>query len=55
MDSDPIAIIDDVNIVSWIKIFVGRDKSVKTTKILPMKLSSYTVFRKEEAKGIEYL
>ena len=34
-DSDPIAIINDVNIVSWIKIFVGRDKSAKTAKILP--------------------
>ena len=34
-DSNPIAIINDVNIVSRIKIFVGRDKSVKT--------ASYTV------------
>ena len=31
-DSDPIPII---NIVLWIKIFAGRDKSAKTTKILP--------------------
>ena len=36
-NSDPIAIINDVNIVSWIKIFAGRDKSTKTTKILPHK------------------
>ena len=34
-DSGPIAIINDVNIVSRIKIFVGRDRSAKTTKILP--------------------
>ena len=33
-DSDPIAIINDVNIVSRIKIFAGGDKSVKTAKIL---------------------
>ena len=33
-DSDPIAIINDVNIVSWIKIFAGGDKSAKTVKIL---------------------
>ena len=33
-DSNPIAIINDVNIVSQIKIFAGRDKSAKTTKIL---------------------
>ena len=33
-DSDPIPIINDVNIVSRIKIFAGRDKSVKTAKIL---------------------
>ena len=33
-DSDPIAIISDVNIVSRIKIFVDRDKSAKNTKIL---------------------
>ena len=33
-DSDPIAIINDVNIVLQIKIFVDGDKSVKTTKIL---------------------
>ena len=31
-DSDPIAIINDVNIITRIKIFVGRDKSTKTTK-----------------------
>ena len=41
-DSDPIAIINDVNIVSQIKIFVGGNKSVK---ILPAKLSSYTVLQ----------
>ena len=34
MDSNPIAIINDVNIVSRIKIFAGGDKSVKTVKIL---------------------
>ena len=34
MDSD---LINDVNIVSWIKMFAGRDKSAKTTKILPHK------------------
>ena len=34
-DSDPIPIINDVNIVSQIKIFAGRDKSTKTTKISP--------------------
>ena len=34
-DSSPIAIINDVNIVLRIKIFVGRVKSTKTTKILP--------------------
>ena len=34
-DSDPIAIINDVNIVLWIKIFTGGDKSMKTVKILP--------------------
>ena len=28
---------------SWIKIFAGGDKSMKTAKILPPKLSSYTV------------
>ena len=28
-DSNPIAIINDVNIVSWIKIFAGEDKSAK--------------------------
>ena len=33
-DSDPIAITNDVNIVSWIKIFAGGDKSAKTMKIL---------------------
>ena len=33
-DSDPIAIINDVNIVSRIKIFVDGDKSTKTAKIL---------------------
>ena len=31
VDSDPIPII---NVVSWTKIFAGRDKSVKTAKIL---------------------
>ena len=35
MDSGPIAIINDVNIFSQIKIFTGKDKSAKTTKILP--------------------
>ena len=35
MDSDPIAIVNDVNIVLRIKIFAGRDKSAKTAKILP--------------------
>ena len=35
MDSDPTTIIDDVNIVSRIKIFMDGDKSVKTAKILP--------------------
>ena len=44
-DSGPIAIINDVNILSQIKIFAGRDKSAKTTKIYPAKLSSYTVYR----------
>ena len=34
MDSDPVAIISDVNIVSRIKISVGRDKSAKNMKIL---------------------
>ena len=34
-DSNPIAIINDINIVSWIKIFVGGNKSAKTAKILP--------------------
>ena len=34
MDSDPIAIINGVNVVSRIKIFVGRDKSEKNVKIL---------------------
>ena len=34
-NSDPIAIINDVNIVSRIEIFMGRDKSAKNTKILP--------------------
>ena len=35
-DSNPtIAIINDVNIVSQIKIFASRDKSAKTSKILP--------------------
>ena len=34
MDSDPIVIINDVNIVSRIKIFTGGDKSAKTAKIL---------------------
>ena len=33
-DSGPIAIINDVNIVSWIKIFAAEDKSAKTAKIL---------------------
>ena len=33
-DSDPIPLINDVNIVSQIKIFAGRDKSTKTAKIL---------------------
>ena len=33
-DSDPIAIINDVNIVSRIKIFMGGNKSTKTAKIL---------------------
>ena len=32
-----IVIINDVNIVSRIKIFAGRDKSAKTVKILPRK------------------
>ena len=36
-DSNPIAIINDINIVSRIKIFMGRDKSAKTEKILPHK------------------
>ena len=36
-DSNPIAIINDVNIVLWTKIFVGGDKSAKTAKILPRK------------------
>ena len=34
MDSGPIAIINDINIVSQIKIFAGRNKSAKTAKIL---------------------
>ena len=34
MDSDPIAIINGVNVVSRIKIFVGRDKSAKNLKNL---------------------
>ena len=34
MDSDPIAIINHVNIVSQIKNFAGGDKSAKTVKIL---------------------
>ena len=34
MDSDPITTINDVNIVSLIKIFTGRDKPAKTAKIL---------------------
>ena len=34
MDSDPIAIVNDVNMVSQINIFAGRDKSTKTAKIL---------------------
>ena len=34
MDFYPIAIVNDVNIVSRIKIFMGGDKSAKTTKIL---------------------
>ena len=34
-DSDPIAIVNDINMVSRIKIFAGRDKSAKTAKILP--------------------
>ena len=42
MDSDPIAIINDVNIVSWIKIFVGGNKSMKTAKILPRNQQTYT-------------
>ena len=33
-DSNPIAIISDVNIVSQIKIFASREKSAKTAKIL---------------------
>ena len=33
-DSDPIAIISDVNIVLQIKIFASRDKFAKTAKIL---------------------
>ena len=33
-DSGPIIIINDVNILLQIKIFAGRDKSAKTTKIL---------------------
>ena len=36
-DSSPFAIINDVNIVSRIKIFEGRDKSAKAAKILPHK------------------
>ena len=35
MDSDPITTINDINIVSRIKIFAGRDKPAKTAKILP--------------------
>ena len=34
-DSGPIAIINNVNTVSWIKIFTGRDKSAKAATILP--------------------
>ena len=34
VDSNLIAIINDVDIVSWIKICVGKDKSVQTAKIL---------------------
>ena len=34
MDSDPITTINNVNIVSWIKFFAGKDKSTKTAKIL---------------------
>ena len=39
-DSGPIAIINDVhvNIVSQIKNFAGRDKSLKTEKSYPSKL-----------------
>ena len=33
-DSDPIAVINDINVVSRIKIFAGGDKSVKKVKIL---------------------
>ena len=33
-DSDPIAVINDINVVLRIKIFAGWDKSVKKVKIL---------------------
>ena len=35
VDSSPIAIIGDANIVLRIKIVAGSDKSAKTAKILP--------------------
>ena len=43
-DSDPIAIINDINTVSQIKIFVGRDKFTKTVKILTRK-TLHTVYQ----------
>ena len=42
-NSDPIAVINDVNIVSRIKIFAGGANMRKPRKFYPAKLSSYTV------------
>ena len=42
-DSDPIPIINDVNIVSRFKIFWAETNLWKPRKFYPTKLSSYTV------------
>ena len=46
-NSDPVAIINDVNIVSRIKTLWAGTNLRKLRKFLPVKLSSYTVYSDE--------
>ena len=46
-NSDPVAIVNDINIVSWIKTLWAGTNLRKLRKFLPAKLSSYMVYSDE--------